>query len=102
MPVDKVQNPMVRAPELEPFEHVIGVADEVAIGEKEQLYQIVSRLPRARLACRPLQTAGWPALGRRDIYVSHVDIFDADCYSFARIHETIVPKRPYCRAENRL
>jgi hypothetical protein len=40
MPIDEMQHPMVRAAKIETRQHLVGIADEVAIGEKEKLDQI--------------------------------------------------------------
>ncbi len=40
MAVDEMQHPVVRAAEIEARQHLVGVADEVAIGEKQKLDQI--------------------------------------------------------------
>ena len=64
--VDEVQDPVMGTAEAELGQHLVGVADEIAVGEKQQLDQVPDGL-------RPV-----PGFGRnRDahIYVSHVDIF---------------------------
>ena len=83
----EVQDPVVGAPESVLGQHRVRVTREVAIGEKEQLdirYEVIAL--RA-LVSRPL---GAGVGGKRSAatakrlssYVSHVDIFAADCYSW--------------------
>ena len=43
-PADKIEDAMMGAPKSISFEQPIGVADEIAIGEKEQFDQIIHRL----------------------------------------------------------
>jgi len=49
--VDEMQHPMVRAPEAQLRQHVVGVADEVAVGEEQQLDDVPDGLIAAT---RPL------------------------------------------------
>ena len=44
LPVDEMQDPVMRAAEAVIAEDPVGIADEVAIGEEEQLDQVVGRL----------------------------------------------------------
>ena len=71
--VDEVQHAMVGAAEAEFCQHLVGIADEIAIGEEQKLDEIPARLLRRR-ARRRLDRfgggAGFP--GRGDADVSHL------------------------------
>ena len=41
--IDEMQHPMVRAPEIVVAKDTVGIAHEVAIGEEEQLDQVIGR-----------------------------------------------------------
>jgi hypothetical protein len=43
MPVHEVQDTVMRAPEADARKNFVGIADKIAIGEKQKLDQIVSR-----------------------------------------------------------
>ena len=86
--VDEMQHPVMRAAEPELRQLVVGVADEIAIGEEQQLDDVPDRLGRPR-APRSAPEAGRSASW--EIYVSHIDIFRLDCYPKLRRHERIVP-----------
>jgi hypothetical protein len=75
MAVDEMQHAMMRAAETKTRKSLIGIADEVAIGEKQELNEIVSGTRLVALAVAVASTQS----GRRDVYVSHVDIFSVDC-----------------------
>ena len=90
MAVDEVQHPVMRPAEAELGQHVVGIADEVAVGEEQQLDEVPDRLAAVQAAARPGRLAG--ALRRAgNIYVSHIDIFRFDCYPKSRLRERIVP-----------
>ena len=78
--VHEVEDPVVGATKSLLFEHVVGIADEIAIGKKEQPHDIERKL---RLS------------GRRQIYVSLVDIY------FARWHAHLIAiaSLPYHKAD---
>jgi hypothetical protein len=95
--VDEMQHAVVRAPETELGEHMIGIADEVAIGEEQQLDDVPGR---AILAGGSLILGSGAVADRRNrhifqrvsaIYVSYIDIFSEDCYRELRLNERIVP-----------
>jgi len=52
---------------------IVGIADEIPIGEEQQLDQVIGRPARAL----GFQRASWDC---RDVYVSHIDISRIDCY----------------------
>ena len=84
--VDEVQHAVMRPPEAVVGEDPVGVADEVAIGEEQQLDEVVGRLlgeRRAGALPRRMRrrACGSGTSSASAIYVSHVDIFQADCYS---------------------
>src|SRR5271166_5722075 len=81
--IDKMEQAMMCASEAEFGEHLVRVADEVPIGEKEELDQVPDRLGR-----RGVRRS--PGLDCSHIYVSHVDIFQNDCYAITRPRERIV------------
>ncbi len=58
--IDEMQHPVVRPPEAEFLQHIVGIADEVAIGEKQQLDDVPDRL----IAAHGLRSP--PAGGRSD------------------------------------
>ncbi len=63
--VDEMQHPVVRAAEAELGQHVVRIADEVAIGEEQQLDDVPDRLARRR---RRLG-AGSRAIGRQRLEI---------------------------------
>src|ERR1700690_3338130 len=74
--VDEMQHPVMGAPETELGEHLVRIADEIAIGEEQQLDDVPDRLGRRRGCARALgQAAGRGGNLGAHIYVSHVDIF---------------------------
>src|SRR5450759_2410188 len=74
--VDEMQHPVMGTPEGELGEHLVRIADEIAIGEEQQLDDVPDRLGRRRRGARALGQAARRGgnLGAH-IYVSHVDIF---------------------------
>ena len=59
--VDEVQHAMVGAAEAELCQHLVGIADEIAVGEEQQLDEVPARLQRR--APRPVRRsngASWP------------------------------------------
>src|SRR6202142_3406304 len=74
--VDEMQHPVMGAPEGELRKHFVRIADEIAVGEKQQLDDVPDRLGRRAGRGRTLrQAAGWRGDLGVHIYVSHVDIF---------------------------
>src|SRR5262245_12273221 len=73
--VDEMQDPVMRAPETKLQKHLVGVTDEVPVGEEQQFDDVPNGLRRRstrRTAFRH------PCTGYSDlahIYVSHIDIF---------------------------
>ena len=68
--VDEVQHAVMGAAEAVVGEDAVGVADEVAIGEEQQLDQVVGRL--ARRGCRRSpadgrRVAAWVTVGSADL-----------------------------------
>ena len=61
---DKVQDAVVRPAELVPLEDVIGIAHEVAIGEKHEFDQFISRIAQGGVRRRSPSTRSGPALSR--------------------------------------
>ena len=53
--VDEMQHPVMRAAEAELRQHVVGIADEIAIGEEQKLDDVPDRLAllRARSPAKP-------------------------------------------------
>src|SRR6185437_5098629 len=84
--IDEMQHAMVGTAEAELRQHLVGIADEVAIGEEQQLDQVPDRLSR-RLGVG--LGRGRPP-GGIQIYVSHVDIFWFVCYPTPSSGERIV------------
>jgi hypothetical protein len=58
----------------EPGQEFIGVADEIPIGEEQELDQVIGR-PAWALVFQV--RTNWDC---RDVYVSHIDISRIDCY----------------------
>ena len=87
MAVDEMQHAVVRPAEAEVLQEPVGVADEVAIGEEEQLDQIdTSGARRESGAGSGARGRRWPRLPfigpvRSLVMSAIVDIFQADCYS---------------------
>ena len=80
--VDEMQHPVMRPAEPERLELMVGVADEIAVGEEQQLDDIpaqIGRLPSRRIARRLSPRIG-VGRGTREIYVSHIDISWVQCY----------------------
>src|SRR5262245_51717109 len=88
-----MQDPMMRASESELGQDLIGIANEVPVGEKQQLDQV----ERCGV---PLPGFGGDQMTHRfESYVSHVDIFLVFCYWSEVLCETIVrapPCSPAC------
>ena len=76
--IDEMQHPMMGAAEAQFEQHLVRIADEIAIGKKQQLDDVPDRV-RGRYRRRTGRCAiGHTRAGRGDIihiYVSHVDIF---------------------------
>ena len=82
--VDEMQDAMVRAAKAILFEHLIGVVGEITIGEEEKFDagdQPVSLFPLLLVCrCKPLRRLIAGSLHLTiQTYVSHVDLFAADC-----------------------
>src|SRR5476651_840561 len=74
--VDEMQHPVMGAPKGELGKHFVRIADEIAIGEKQQLDDVPDRLGRRGGRDRTLrQAAGRHGDLGVHIYVSHIDIF---------------------------
>ena len=89
--VDEMQHAVMRAAEAELAQHLVRIADEVAIGEEQQLDDVPDRLLRRRRwrGGRSARLGGACA----HIYVSHVDIFWFYVTKTRCQNERIVPKR---------
>src|SRR5215510_3349969 len=73
--VDEMQHPMMRPPETKFQKHLVGVADEVTVGKKQQFDDVPNGLRRSSARRTALCH---PRTGHGDlahIYVSHIDIF---------------------------
>ena len=89
--VDEIQHAMMGAAEIVAQQQPVGVADEIAIGEKQGLDQVEHRLGAARLRrargkarrrllrCKASSMRLSRFLAAK--YVSSIDIFQVDCYS---------------------
>jgi hypothetical protein len=65
---------------------LVGVADEIAIGEEEQLDDIPAQI--ASIACRR-PWLGSVLRGSREIYVRHIDVSWVQCYKTITPHEIL-------------
>src|SRR2546430_475533 len=82
--IDEMQHPVMRAAEAELRQHVVGVADEVAIGKKQELDHVPDRLAaRFRVGLG----RGGPAGGGSQIYVRPFGIFWFVCFPKPRFRE---------------
>src|SRR5271168_777991 len=76
-----MHHPVMRPAEAEHLQLMVGITDEVAVREKQQLNDIPAQiaLPKVR---RPRlgvpRIGGWQ--GTREIYVSHIDVSWFQCY----------------------
>jgi hypothetical protein len=91
--VDEVQHPVMRAPKPEISQNSIGIGDEIAIGEEEQLDDVVSRLLRKKVARFERMLRGCGLRHRRKTllsveghYVSLVDTSQPSRYSVRLRH----------------
>jgi hypothetical protein len=84
MTVDEMQHAMVRAAEAKAGEQFIGVADEIPVRKKQQLDQVIGGTAGAFV-----RRIGEASGCRRDVYVSHVDIFSVEWYGAQRFGETL-------------
>src|SRR4029453_6464989 len=73
--VDKMQHPMMGAAKTKLEEHLIRVANEIAISEKQKFDDVPGGLGRCRPAARAFGHARCRTRFARRNYVSHVDIF---------------------------
>jgi len=68
---------VMRPAEAEGLELIVGIADEIAVGEEQQLDDVPAQIGVARRgAARLSGTCG----GTREIYVSHIDVSWVQCY----------------------
>src|SRR6185312_3803587 len=67
--LNEMHHAMMRAAKAEFLQHMIGIADKVAVGEKQQFDNVPADLRRRGTAARRLGSGGF------QIYVSHIDIF---------------------------
>ena len=95
LPVDEMQDAVMRPAEAVVGEDAVGIADEVAIGEEEQLDQVVGR-PCLGGTSLAVSRAGLRAAWRgtadttcTSVYVSLVDISQPDCYSSSRFRKKL-------------
>jgi hypothetical protein len=71
-----MQHTVMRAAEGEFAQHFVRIADEIAIGKKQQLDDVPDRRRRRPRTGRQVGGGGCGCDGlRAHIYVSHVDIF---------------------------
>jgi hypothetical protein len=85
-----MQHPMVRAAEPERLQLMVGVADEIPVGEEQQLNDIPAQIGLARgrgTGSGPLRIE--VGRGILDIYVSHIDISWVQCYKTGSRDETL-------------
>src|SRR6185312_384752 len=88
--VDEMHHPVMGAAEPESLELVVGIADEVAVGEEQQFNDVPAQFagPQGRGS-----TGGALRIGARralrKIYVSHVDISWVQCYKTTSHDETL-------------
>jgi hypothetical protein len=74
---------MVRTSKADLLQHGIGLAREIAVGKEQELDdrdQVCAGLSSSfRIGCGGFGSAGATRAERRCGYVSHVDLFEADC-----------------------
>ena len=88
--VDEMQDAVMGAPETVLVQDPVGIADEVAIGEEEQLDQVVGRLLGQDIPAGLLRPQSRECVRHHPypkFYVSLVDISQDDCYSSSRFRE---------------
>ena len=98
--VDEMQHPMMGAAEIELGERIVGIADEIPIGEEQKLDDVPNR--GAILGSPVAGDGGRAAIDGWKIYVSHIDIFPVDRYrdeAFAT--KDFVTNRPCLPAPHR-
>ena len=88
--VDEMQHPVMRPSEPERLQLMVGIADEVAVGEEQELDDIPAQLARpggagGAFRAPRIGLGGWPL----EIYVSHIDISSVQCYKTAVRDETL-------------
>jgi hypothetical protein len=85
-----MQHPVVRPPEPECLQLMVGVADEIAIGEEQQLDDVPAQIAGPD-GGGPL--FGHPRIGVGgnilEIYVSHIDVSWVQCYKTISHDETL-------------
>jgi hypothetical protein len=72
--------------EAESLQLLVGIADEIAIGEEQQLDDIPAQI--ASIACRR-PWLGSVLRGSREIYVRHIDVSWVQCYKTISPHEIL-------------
>jgi len=79
--MDEMHDTVMRTPEPEDLQLMIGVTDEIPVGKEQQLDDIPTQISRP-VAWGSL--FGGPRIrvrrGSREIYVSHIDISWVQCY----------------------
>jgi hypothetical protein len=90
--VNEMQHPVMRPPEPESLQFMVGVADEIAVREEQELDDIPAQIARApgrgaRFNRPRIRVCG----GAREIYVSHIDISWVQCYKTAG-HDEILDR----------
>src|SRR6478752_5195825 len=84
--IDKVHDAMMGAAEAERLQLLVGIADEIAIGEEQQFDDIPAQI--ASVVCgRP--RPGSVLRRSREIYVRHIDVSWFQCYKTISLHETL-------------
>jgi hypothetical protein len=103
--VDEMQHTVVSASETELIQHLIRIADEIAIGEEQKLDEIPIRFPA--LGGLDWRSGAGLARGRQtDVshYVSYIDIFRFDCYpqkrNLAATSSLGIAQREVARVQN--
>src|ERR1700690_491361 len=76
-----MHHPMMRPAEAEHLQLMVGIADEVAVREKQQLDDIPAQiaLPKVRRPRLGGARIGG-GVGVRELYVSHIDVPWFECY----------------------
>ena len=97
--IDEMQDPVVGAAKAELVQHLIRIADEVAVGKEQKLDQVPVGLARFRCAPRPALAAERLLPGdvrlMSAIMSAHIDIFRFDCYPQKRnVTANIAPGSP--------
>ena len=99
--VDEMQHPVMGAAEAELGQHLVRVADEIAIGEKQQLDDVPDRLGRAPRVARALGQALAAAAILALTFMSAMLTYFGFMLQKRAEDERIVPKRPFLPAVRR-